>query len=197
MSGSDSSELSAGDCKDPCRAQPVDLRPATPEDVPAIDVLVKAAYRRGKGKSSWTNEDRLVAGKRISVEELEAIVADPSKAIIVLEGEDRGLIGCVLVEDHRSGECHIGLLSVDPDLQSAGVGTRLLRGAEEFAVKQFGSRRAIMWILEGRDELLAWYERTGYRTTGQTEPFPGPESGAVPLVDGLRFLVIDKTLVQE
>lgn len=164
---------------------------AQPGDEPQLLELVHAAYRRAKGVSSWTNEDKLVKGIRTTTEELTEVLTSSDKAILKAKVNGQ-LCGCVQVDDTGEGQGYIGLLSVDPDVQSKGLGKRLLQAAEDYARSEFAATGAIMWILEGRSELLDWYKRSGYQETGETEPFPGPESGAIALVENLRFMVIKK-----
>ena len=52
-----------------------------------------------------------------------------------------------------------------------------------------------MTVIRQRDDLIAWYERLGYRWTGQTEPFPyGNERFGIPRRPDLEFLVLSKPL---
>jgi hypothetical protein len=49
-------------------------------------------------------------------------------------------------------------------------------------------------VLHVRETLIAWYERRGYRKTGENEPYPyGDERFGKPLVDGLYFVVMEKS----
>lgn len=173
-----------------------DVRSATLADVSTLEPLIRFAYRGGKEKVSWTNEHQLVKGPRISESELKEVIASSDKTILVAEQTIDGrktLLGCILVEQ-QADEAYIGMLAVDPDRQSGGIGKLLLESAEMHAVGVFGCSTAKMWIINGRDELLAWYKRMGYEETGETEPFLPPESGVIPLVDNLHFLVIRKDL---
>jgi ribosomal protein S18 acetylase RimI-like enzyme len=172
------------------------IRSATLADVRELEPLIRFAYRGGKEKVSWTNEHKLVKGPRISEDELKEIIASSDKTILVAEekaGNRSNLLGCILVEK-QDDEAYIGMLAVDPDRQSAGVGKLLLQSAEMHATGIFDCETAKMWILAGRDELLAWYKRMGYEETGETEPFLPPESGVTALVEGLHFQVIKKEL---
>lgn len=174
------------------------VRAAALDDVDELNQLIAFAYRGGKTAVPWTNEHKLVKGPRITPDALRDIITDSGKTILVAYSERGGkivLTGCVLVENHGDGHGHIGMLAVDPELQSAGIGKVLLQSAEKHAIEVFRCHTATMWILSGRDELLSWYKRMGYEETGETEPFPGPESGNVPLVENLHFLVIGKKLV--
>lgn len=52
-----------------------------------------------------------------------------------------------------------------------------------------------MTVIDIRDELIAFYERRGYRRTGIFKPFPyGDERFGVPLRQDLRFEVLEKPL---
>lgn len=172
------------------------VRAATLSDVAQLEPLIRFAYRGGKEKVSWTNEHKLVKGPRTSEPELKEIISCSDKAILVCEETASGrrtLLGCILVEKNDC-EAYVGMLAVDPDRQSEGIGRLLLQSAESYATGVFDCASAKMWILSGRDELMAWYVRMGYAETGETEPFLPPESGVTPLVDNLHFLVIKKEL---
>jgi hypothetical protein len=50
-------------------------------------------------------------------------------------------------------------------------------------------------VLAQRAELIAWYERRGYRRTGQTRPFPyGNARFGLPKRPDLVFVVLAKAL---
>jgi hypothetical protein len=52
-----------------------------------------------------------------------------------------------------------------------------------------------MTVIFLRTTLIAWYERRGYRLTGEIEPFPyGDERHGRPLRDDLHFVVLEKHL---
>ena len=52
-----------------------------------------------------------------------------------------------------------------------------------------------MTVVQLRAELIAWYERRGYRPTGETRPFPyGDERFGTPRRDDLQFVVLHKRL---
>lgn len=170
------------------------LRLATNEDIPGLGAVVQFAYRGGKPMRSWTNEDKVVAGIRTTDAELESLISDPGKEIIVAAMNEE-ILGCVLVEKFGT-DAHIGMLSVDPEKQSLGIGKTLLHAAEEHARTKYDCTKAVMTILCGRDELLAWYNRAGYSDSGQTKPFP-KDTGAIELVSGLYFQVLNKQLTKE
>jgi hypothetical protein len=52
-----------------------------------------------------------------------------------------------------------------------------------------------MTVICVRDDLIAWYERRGYRRSGRYKPFPyGDERFGIPKRDDLRFELLVKQL---
>jgi hypothetical protein len=51
-----------------------------------------------------------------------------------------------------------------------------------------------MTVLAQQDKLIAYYERRGFRRTGETRPFPADPRYARPLRDDLHFVVLVKAL---
>jgi ribosomal protein S18 acetylase RimI-like enzyme len=81
------------------------------------------------------------------------------------------LVGCVYLQLAGAAELYLSMLAVAPATQARGVGRQLLAHAEGYA-RQHGCQRISISVLSARPELLAWYERHGYRRTGKREPFP-------------------------
>ena len=157
---------------------------------------MESAYRGDTSRAGWTTEADLLGGQRTDAEEIGDVLGDP-KARMLLCLRDERLIGCVLAR-LEEGRGYIGMFAVSPTEQGAGVGKRLLAEAEETLRRTFGARVAHMTVIRQREELIAWYERRGYRRTGETEPFPSdnPRFG-VPRRPDLEFLVMEKTLSTE
>jgi ribosomal protein S18 acetylase RimI-like enzyme len=100
----------------------------------------------------------------------------------------------VWLEPKGESTWYLGLLNVRPTLQVSGLGRRLLVAAEHEA-KERGARRIRISVVAIRDILIAWYERRGYRKTGEVEPFPyGAEGTGTPLRDDLSFVILEKEL---
>lgn len=170
------------------------LRLATLEDAARIQPLVHRAYRGEAARKGWTHEADLLDGNRIDVESVAAIVADPAQAVVLAE-RDGAPVGCVQVTAKADAAGYLGMLSVEPELQGAGLGRRLVREAERVAVDRFGARRMEMTVIVQRTELIDWYERLGYVRTGETRPFPAtdPRFG-LPKRDDLAFVVLERPL---
>jgi len=106
------------------------------------------------------------------------------------------VIGTVHVKKVDATAAEIGMFSVDPDLQGKGVGSELLRAAEDFAGGTMLVRNTVMWVISVRHDLLKWYERKGYRRTGETAPFPDESANVgTPRQQGLEFIRLEKDLL--
>lgn len=163
-------------------------------DVPALHALVERAYRGETARAGWSHEADLLTGPRTSEAELSGFLADPSKRLLCWR--DEGAIrACVLLTDKGGGLAYLGMLTVDPALQGEGLGKRLLAAAEDHVREEMRANRLEMQVFDRRRELLSFYERRGYRPTGERRPFPyaeWPQAGA--LFEDLEFLVLEKAL---
>jgi predicted N-acetyltransferase YhbS len=171
--------------------------PATAADIPALHALIESAYRGDSAKRGWTHEADLLGGQRTDREGLAEIIADSKQAVLVAEQQD-ALIGCVLVKDlgvrNDARAAYLGMLTVRPDLQAAGLGRNLIAAAEAHA-RSFGAEVMEMTVIKSRTELIDWYVRRGYALTGREEPFPldDPRFG-LPKTRDLAFVVMEKRL---
>ena len=169
------------------------FRNATTADVPLLVELVTSAYRGESSRSGWTTEADLLEGNRIVPGVLLADIARPRSRILLAE-RDGTLLGCAHVAE-EDGAGYFGMFAVRPGLQGAGMGRAILAEAERVAGEDWALPLMRMTVIDLRVELIEWYERRGYRRTGQTRPFPGtdPRFG-LPLRDDLRFAVLEKEL---
>ncbi|MGI8930895.1 MAG: GNAT family N-acetyltransferase, partial [Sphingomicrobium sp.] len=134
---------------------------ATLSDLAALHALIESAYRGDSARQGWSHEADLLGGQRTDLAALEEAIADPVQTILIARDGDR-LAGCVAIADRGGGIAYIGLVTVDPLRQAAGLGRRLLEAAEQFAALNFAANRAEMTVISPRHELIAWYERRGY-----------------------------------
>ena len=167
------------------------FRHATLADIDALVMLVTSAYRGDASKQGWTTEADMLDGQRIDPEVLRKDIERPRSLIIIAEREAQ-LLACVHVaEDDGAG--YLGMFSVKPGLQGGGVGKLLLAEAERIARDEWRLPAMRMTVIDIRDELIAFYERRGYRRTGIIKPFPyGDERFGIPKRDDLRFEVLEK-----
>ena len=165
------------------------LRLAGPADVPAVRALIESAYRGDSARGGWTHEADLLSGTRTSDAEIAAIVAAADQRIILAEVDGR-LVGSVTITDRPPARAYLGMLAVTPDLQAAGLGRVLIAGAEAEAARAFRATTMEMTVITRRSELIAWYERRGYRRTGEIRPFPY----AAPETAHLEMEVLERTI---
>lgn len=172
---------------------PLVFRNATPADIDALVALVESAYRGDVSKQGWTTEADLLGGRRTGADDISACIGRPQSVILMAE-RDGELLGCahVAIED---GAGYFGMFSVSPTLQGGGIGKRLLAEAERVVREDWGLGAMRMTVIDVRDELIAFYERRGYRRTGIHKAFPyGDERFGQPKRDDLRFEVLEKAL---
>jgi ribosomal protein S18 acetylase RimI-like enzyme len=172
----------------------VTFREATLADAPLIQPLVHHAYRGDRAKVGWTHEADLLDAARIDENQLRAAIADPAHTILLAE-EGGALIGCVQVSDKGEGLAYLGMLTVDATLQAKGLGRRLIDRAEALARDRYAADRMEMTVIVQRTELIAWYERRGYRLTGERRPFPYSDARfGAPRRSDLEFVVMERSL---
>jgi ribosomal protein S18 acetylase RimI-like enzyme len=172
------------------------LNRAVESDYGAIIDLVNLAFRGTGPSSSWNIEADIIAGQRLNESLLrEDLAAKPEAHLLIYRDDSTGpLLGTVWLDPGKEGIWHLGLLTVRPNLQNRQLGRAVLTAAEDFA-KQRGARKMQMTVVHVRDTLIAWYERRGYTSTGETKPFPyGDDRFGTPLRDDLHFVVLQKDI---
>ena len=187
---------------------PLALRAARREDAEALSALVNSAYRGDSSRVGWTTEADLLGGQRTDPDALRESIEQGEtmgdRVLLVHEAvQPSGPAGgsaalaidaCVQLERHGD-EAYLGMFTVRPTLQGGGLGRRLLAGAEQDARRRWGVTAVHMTVIAQRAELIAWYERRGYRATGETAPFPyGDARFGEPLRPDLHFVVLRKVL---
>lgn len=166
----------------------VDVRAATPADLPALHSVIERAYRGDTARLGWTHEADLLSDTRTDLATLHAIMADPTQVLLALfEGVEP--LGCVNVAKREGGVAYLGLLCIEPTRQGEHLGRKLIAAAESHARDAFGCRSIEMTVIEQRGELIAYYERRGWRATGERRAFP------VPLDPPFFMTVLAKPLV--
>lgn len=171
------------------------LRAATADDVDALVALVQAAYRGDASSARWTTEAELVRGQRVDATMLREALADPHTVVLVHQGDDGVLDACCELRATGGGVVELGMFAVDPGAQGARLGRAVLERSELHAVSDLGARRIVLSVIEVRHELIEWYQRRGYRRTGEHRPFPyGDERYGTPVRDDLRFELLEKSV---
>ncbi len=141
---------------------------ATVHDVPNLNILVNMAYRGEVSKTGWTTEAFLIEGTRTDDSALISMM-NVGHFELAFEGEE--MLGCVFVQKETESVLYIGMLAVNPSAQSRGLGTKLIKRAEQMG-RDWGMKSTRMTVISERRELIQIYEKMGFYWSGKTEPFP-------------------------
>ncbi|MFK0126090.1 GNAT family N-acetyltransferase [Streptomyces nigra] len=169
------------------------FRDATDADVDSIVALVESAYRGDSSRAGWTTEADILEGQRTDPEGVLGVVKSPDSRLLTVERDGR-IVACCQLE-HRGTYAYFGMFAVSPELQGAGLGKVIIAEAERQARATWGVTEMHMTVISVRNDLIAWYERRGYRRTGRMTPFPyGDERFGIPQRDDLQFELLVKEL---
>jgi GNAT superfamily N-acetyltransferase len=144
----------------------VQLRTAGNADAEGLMDLINAAFRKA--------ESYIIDRDRVDLEDVHSLLA---KGEFLVAEDECTLAGCVYLE-LRGERAYLGLLSVDPARQKAGVGSMLMREAELRCARS-GCRFMDLKTIDLRKDNQAFYKRRGYVETG-TEPFPSDLDTKLP-----------------
>ena len=133
------------------------FRLAQATDVERLVAMINAAFRKA--------ESYIIDRDRVDSALVDSLLA---KGEFLVAEDETELAGCVYLE-LRSDRAYLGLLSVAPERQKGGVGSTLMREAEQRCARA-GCRFMDLRIIDLRKDNHAFYRRRGYVETG-TEPF--------------------------
>ena len=169
----------------------ISFRKATIQDSSQIADLVNSAYRGDSSKKGWTTEADLLGGQRTDAQKIQEMIESPTAQIEL--AIDSTILGCVYLNTEKDQTLYLGMLTVNPELQTKGLGKLLLNRVEEIAQEK-NCTTIRMTVISVRKELISFYERRGFVLTGEKEPFPeGDPRFGIPQMK-LEFVVMAKTL---
>ena len=168
------------------------ILPATLSDIPELLVLVNSAFRGDAARQGWTHEADLLQGDlRTDENSLRDLLQQPGGTVLKYCTDTGQMEGCVYLQV-KTNELYLGMLTVAPAQQGAGIGKLLMAAAETHA-RQSGCAKIRMRVLSTRHELIAWYLRHGYRLSGETEPYAFDHKFGVP-TQPLEFVILEKAI---
>jgi N-acetylglutamate synthase-like GNAT family acetyltransferase len=144
----------------------VQLRIAESGDAEHLMDLINSAFR--------TAESFIIDRDRVDIGLVQSLL---EKGEFLIAEDENTLAGCVYLE-RRGDRAYLGLLSVSPARQKAGVGSMLMCEAE-LRCTRAGCRFMDLRIINLRKDNHAFYKRRGYVETG-TEPFPSDLDTKLP-----------------
>jgi ribosomal protein S18 acetylase RimI-like enzyme len=169
------------------------FRDATDADVDALVALIEAAYRGDSSRAGWTTEADILQGQRTDPDGVLDVIKAPNSRLLTVEQDGR-IVACCQLE-HRGDHAYFGMFAVNPTAQGSGLGKTIMAQAERQARENWGATEMHMTVISVREDLIAWYERRGYRRTGRMTPFPyGDERFGIPQRDDLQFELLVKPL---
>lgn len=181
------------DTATPPDAARLTFRDATEDDVPALVDLIESAYRGDSSRTGWTTEADLLQGQRTDEQGVREVLDAPAGRLLAVE-RGGALVACCQLE-HRGDAAYFGMFAVRPGLQGGGLGKLIIAEAERTVRESWGVGEMHMTVISVREDLIAWYERRGYRRTGVLTPFPyGDERFGIPQRDDLAFELLVKNL---
>ena len=142
------------------------LRTAEIADAERLMDLINLAFRQA--------ESFIIDRDRVDLQVVQSLMA---KGEFLVAEDEVAFAGCVYLE-RRGQRAYLGLVSVDPARQKAGVGSMLMREAELHCAKA-GCRFMDLRIIDLRKDNHTFYKRRGYVETG-TEPFPSDLETKLP-----------------
>jgi len=154
--------------------------------------LVNNAYRGESSRQGWTTEADLLDGLRTTAAEVQHLIeAEHNTILLCVSSSDIVASVCLEKDTHA---VHVGMFVVNPAMQRLGIGKQLLTYAESYAKKHWSVSKFCMHVITMRHELIAFYERRGYRRTGIVKNFPVNPEMWQPKVLGLQFELLEKSV---
>ena len=171
----------------------LNIRTAKIDDVAQLVEWINLADR-AQSERSWTTEKAFVDGIRITNEQLSGDLSWSNFKLFIGENEQGLLVACIgLSIDHNSVE--IGTFAIDSSIQNLGYGKQMLNYVEVYVAQScMEVRDLIMYVLDVRSELIAYYQRRGYQITGHTEPYPVNANVGQPLVP-IQLIEMKKAII--
>jgi len=151
----------------------------------AISDLINLTYR---GSIGWTTEAAIIQGDRTNRQEIEAAMLNPGGHFFVVNQLSTPA-ACIYIASEQE-HAYIGFFSVHPSLQGQGFGSYMLEQAEIFARDSLQAHTFVLFVISQRPELIAFYQRRGYRGTGRIEAFPSYLG--TPKITGLTIEYLEK-----
>ncbi len=159
------------------------------KDSKNIANLVNQAYR---GDIGWTKEGHLVDGNRISQKQVENIILDKTSHLLITR-DNTDIISCICIEK-KEDSAYFGLFAVDPNIQSNGIGKKVLKLAEEYTKEILSLNKIKMVVISQRKELIEYYERRGYLKTKINQEYPKNLDVGNPKIKGLTIEHLEKNI---
>ena len=168
-------------------------------DAEAIAKLINTAYRGETSRKGWTTEADILDGLRTTTAEVGKIIKRDSAFMLigVLKDEIVATMCCEWQELAFKDTAHFGMIAVKPNLQNKGYGKSMIQAAEAICLREWRVAGFHMAVISIRHTLIAFYERLGYKRTGEFADFPVKSDLWQPKVEGLNLQYLAKLVQQQ
>ncbi|EON97660.1 putative gcn5-related n-acetyltransferase protein [Phaeoacremonium minimum UCRPA7] len=176
----------------------LNFRLAKVDDVDKIVTLINEAFRDDNTTQVFLDADHA----RVDVADtatMKAGIAQPDRKVFVATDSTGDIVGHCSVRQLPDNVGWLGLLAVNVHSKNRGLGSQVLKHAENYARRELGDKRMEFDVVCTRAELIAWYTNRGYTPTGKTTPFPYDhhKDWQGVLRDDLYFVTFGKDLTAE
>jgi diamine N-acetyltransferase len=148
------------------------LRDATPVDAAVLSGFAARTFREAFAADNTPSDMEAYLAKVFSPAIQLREISDPASSVtIALHRDDRGgaLAGYLhLVEDPEPASIQLKRIYVDTIWQGSGLGSLLVEEARREGRRR-GRQRLWLTVWERNPRALAFYEREGFRVSGQTK----------------------------
>jgi ribosomal protein S18 acetylase RimI-like enzyme len=150
-------------------AKPIEVRPATAEDLRGVQGVAERTWRAAyAGLIPDADIEAFLAGAYN--QEYLRLTLDHLGGGLIVAVEDGEVIGYAMAGRNRAGVAELFAIYVLPERQGCGVGWRLWRRALDRA-RDLGAEAVGLWVLEANVGARRFYERQGAEPTAERD-FP-------------------------
>lgn len=176
----------------------IQFRKANITDAPNIVALVNSAYRGDESRKGWTTEAELLDGVRTHDAEIAALITSEGSMILLALDADTIVASLHLqrVSNDEGVAAFLGMFAVQPAGQARGIGKATMAEAEARVLAEWKATKMLMDVISVRTELIAFYERRGYRMTGKVNEFPVAKDLWTPKAVALKLARMEKNLTK-
>lgn len=163
-------------------------------DAEAIAQLVNSSYRGETSRRGWTTEADILDGLRTTTTEVGKIIKSENAFILIGVFKDE-VVATICCERQKLGlkdTVHFGMIAVKPKLQNKGYGKTIIKAAEATCLREWQVAGFHIAVISIRYELIEFYERLGYKRTGDFTEFPLNSDLWRPKVEGLNLIYLAK-----
>lgn len=146
-------------------ARVVDVQRASPAQWEAV----KETRLRALADSPYAFGSTLAREVRFDDQEWQRRVANGNTFLAWSQGRSVGIVAVVVGDVHD--ERHLVAMWVEADQRGNGAVAKLVEAICEWA-RADGAAAVTLWVADGNPRARRFYERVGFRSTGERQPMP-------------------------